>query len=250
MTTKLTNTLLISTILLISTTTRSFPTSLENNTLPGTIHLNCKHIFEFFHHFSSGDFSTLNCVMQKLSIHASEDLKECRSFRSLPIDESIASKRYNSAFNAIFITNRLCQHNFDKIYSDFFDNMRRFYRGHVKKNKMHCYLKKLKKINTEPSSYEDTSHTCKPIFIEIDNFLLEIRENLVDDLNEEKIYYCIGDDLVDEKVKDRLHFKIMGSTNYSEEELVQLKNKHLGLFKRFEEKRALCFMQNFYYDQI
>ncbi|CAG9810875.1 unnamed protein product [Chironomus riparius] len=244
--TQLTNTLLISTILILST---SSSTSLETNTVPGSNHLTCKHIFEFFHHFSSGDFSTLNCVMQKLNIHATENLKECRSFGSLTLDDSITSRRYSSAFNAIFITNRLCQHNFDKVYSDFFDNMRRFYRGHVKKNKMNCYLKKLRQINTEPTSNENVGEICKPVFVEIERFLLEIRENLVDDLNEEKISSCIGEDLVDEKVKDRLHFKIMGSTNYSEEELVELKNKHLGLFKRFEEKRAQCFLHNFYYNQ-
>lgn len=187
--------------------------------------------------------------MQKLNIHSSEDLRECRSFKLLPMDNSITNRRYSSAFNAIFITNRLCQHNFDKIYSDFFDNMRKFYRGHVKKNKMHCYLKKLKHINAEPTSVELFGKTCKPVFEEVDTFLLEIRGNLVEDLHEEKIFNCIGDELVDEKVKDRLHFKIMGSTNYTQEELVELKNKHLGLFKRFEEKRAQCFLQHFYYNQ-
>lgn len=240
--------LLLQYIILLISTTSSIP--LETNTLPGHNHLTCKHVFEFFHHFSSGDFSTLNCVMQKLNIQAFEDLKECRSFGSLSFDDSITSRRYSSAFNAIFITNRLCQHNFDKIYSEYFDNMRKFYRGHVKKNKMNCYLKKLKKLNAEPTSVEIFGKHCKPVFEEIDQFLHEIRTNLIEDLHEEKIFHCIGDDLVEEKVKDRLHFKIMGSTNYTQEELVQLKNKHLGLFKRFEEKRAQCLLQHFYYNQI
>lgn len=225
------------------------PKPIQSNELSDTDPLTCKHVFEYFHHFEFGNYSTLNCVMNRLNLSSSNDLRECRNFKNLAFNDSILSRHYNSALDAIKVSNRLCQHNFDKIFAEYFGNMQAYYNNTIKKVNLNCYLKKLKQLRTELSYSNEFlgRRNCQDESAEIDNFLEDTRNMIVQDLHEERIYHCMGSDLVDDKVYEKLEFKIIANNKYTAEETVALRNKLIVKFKKFEEKKIDCFLKHFYH---
>jgi hypothetical protein len=92
---------------------------------------------------------------------------------------------------------------------------------------------------------KNIKRTCESTFMDIDELLNTTRSELSDDLNEDGILACVGQQLIEDKVRSKLQLIVLAHANVDYEIVIDKRNEQMKKYKRFEEKRIQCMLKKY-----